>query len=231
MPIVLITDEKVLRIPIKECSEPLVDIKNEQRLAYGPPPECELTKDDYTYLRKTVYEKLLKAQDDLPNGWRFRLYDGFRSLEVQEILFNDIYSKTKNRYPGASKEHIFRESTRLVSPVINSDGTVNIPAHNTGAAVDIEIIDKDGSLIDMGMTAADWRDVDPEYCLTACKLISPTAQLNRKQLYEIMTHHGFINYPTEWWHFSYGDRFWAYHTNAEYALYDSADQLKSELRI
>jgi hypothetical protein len=26
-----------------------------------------------------------------------------------------------------------------------------------------------------------------------------------------MQAHGFVNYPTEWWHFSYGDRYWAYH--------------------
>jgi len=28
-----------------------------------------------------------------------------------------------------------------------------------------------------------------------------------------------VNYPTEWWHWSYGDRYWAFVTGAPHALY------------
>ena len=30
---------------------------------------------------------------------------------------------------------------------------------------------------------------------------------------------GLVNYPTEWWHWSYGDRYWALLTGAPAALY------------
>jgi hypothetical protein len=30
---------------------------------------------------------------------------------------------------------------------------------------------------------------------------------------------GMLNYPTEWWHWSYGDRYWAHATGADTALY------------
>jgi D-alanyl-D-alanine dipeptidase len=30
---------------------------------------------------------------------------------------------------------------------------------------------------------------------------------------------GFINYLQEWWHWSYGDRYWAFQTSAEATLY------------
>jgi D-alanyl-D-alanine dipeptidase len=30
-----------------------------------------------------------------------------------------------------------------------------------------------------------------------------------------------VNYPTEWWHWSYGDRYWALMTGAPAARYDS----------
>jgi D-alanyl-D-alanine dipeptidase len=30
---------------------------------------------------------------------------------------------------------------------------------------------------------------------------------------------GFVNYPTEWWHWSYGDRYWAMVTGEPAALY------------
>ena len=30
---------------------------------------------------------------------------------------------------------------------------------------------------------------------------------------------GLVNYPTEWWHWSYGDRYWALISGADAALY------------
>jgi hypothetical protein len=30
---------------------------------------------------------------------------------------------------------------------------------------------------------------------------------------------GLVNYPTEWWHWSYGDRYWALLTGADHAIY------------
>jgi zinc D-Ala-D-Ala dipeptidase len=30
---------------------------------------------------------------------------------------------------------------------------------------------------------------------------------------------GLVNYPTEWWHWSYGDRYWALATGARHAVY------------
>lgn len=221
--ITYIADAKILALPIKECNEVLIDIKNYNKLRYGPPPECALTAECYTKIRKTVFEKLCQAQRELPKGWCFRLYEGFRSLHVQQILFEEEYKRVIARYPNETHEFHFREATRIVSPVINLDGSQNIPAHNTGGAVDIEIMTKDGQLVDMGMAAKDWCNVDPEICLTDYKLISKTAQQNRKLLLEIMQAQGFINYPTEWWHFSYGDKYWAYHQPVKQAIYGSAD--------
>ena len=34
-----------------------------------------------------------------------------------------------------------------------------------------------------------------------------------------LTAAGLVNYPTEWWHWSYGDRYWALMTGAPAALY------------
>jgi D-alanyl-D-alanine dipeptidase len=223
--IIYITDPKILAIPIIENNEVLIDIKNSQELQYGPPPECELTATCYTKLRKTVFEKLCQAQTDLPKGWRWRLYEGFRSLQVQKMLFEQEYKRVVARYQDKTPEFLFYETTHLVSPVINLDGSQNIPPHNTGGAVDIEIIDENGQLIDMGMAAKDWLTIQPELCLTECNLINKSAQQNRKLLLEIMQAHGFINYPTEWWHFSYGDRYWAYHQPNKQAIYGPADGL------
>lgn len=217
--IVYIADPEVLAIPIVESNEKLIDIKKQPALQFGPPPECEETADSYTKMRKTIFEKLCRAQSDLPHGWCFRLYEGFRSIAVQQMLFDQEYQRVVERLPNASQEEIFHETTRLVSPVTNLDGSKNIPPHNTGGAVDVELVTADGKLVDMGMAAKDWISVDPEFCLTDCKVISLEAQQNRKLLFEIMAAHDFVNYPTEWWHFSYGDRYWAYHKKASHAFY------------
>ena len=46
-------------------------------------------------------------------------------------------------------------------------------------------------------------------------------QKNRLMLYYAMTEAGFINSPSEWWHYSYGDKEWAIRRNHPQAIYDS----------
>ena len=43
--------------------------------------------------------------------------------------------------------------------------------------------------------------------------------LLRKALANAFESAGLVNYPTEWWHWSYGDRYWALATGAEHAVY------------
>lgn len=45
------------------------------------------------------------------------------------------------------------------------------------------------------------------------------ARRNRDLLAAALDAAGFINYPAEWWHWSYGDRYWAFQTSRETALY------------
>ena len=222
---IFITDPEILAVSIVECHEPLIDLKIDQRVTYGPPPECEETRDDYTKLRKTVLEKLCQAQSDLPEGWKFRLFEGFRSIKVQQFIFDNEYARVVKRNPKMSERDLFRETTRLVSPVTNWNGSKNTPAHNTGGALDIEVVKADGQLLDMGMTAAECWTAGSSFCATDCDEISAAAQQNRRLLLEIMQGRGFVNYPTEWWHYSYGDRYWAYHRKAAAAIYGSADEL------
>ncbi|MEI3155363.1 MAG: M15 family metallopeptidase [Odoribacter sp.] len=57
--------------------------------------------------------------------------------------------------------------------------------------------------------------------LTHSKGISRKARLNRKALCRLMRSEGFVNYPGEWWHFSYGDRMWAAYAHRKKAVYDT----------
>lgn len=43
----------------------------------------------------------------------------------------------------------------------------------------------------------------------------------RKIMSAVLEKVGFVNYPFEYWHWSYGDRYWAYHKKETHAIYAS----------
>ena len=42
------------------------------------------------YLRRSVFKKILLAANNLPTGYKFLIYDGWRSIETQQAIF-DIF--------------------------------------------------------------------------------------------------------------------------------------------
>ncbi|QNP68429.1 dipeptidase [Streptomyces roseirectus] len=56
-------------------------------------------------------------------------------------------------------------------------------------------------------------------CYTHAANIGAEARANRRLLIDALGAVGLVNYPTEWWHWSYGDRYWAMVTGAACALY------------
>lgn len=217
----LIADDPILAIPTRENGELLVDIAIEKEIAFGSSPEIE-NNCDYTKMRRTVLAKLLKAQQLLPKGLFFCLYEAYRSLELQNQLFMARQAKLRKQHPNWSEQQLFTETTRLVSPVVNFDGSINIPPHSTGGAIDVYLINENGDAVDMGMHPKDWiHDLQGQLSLTHSSVISPRAQKNRQLMAEALHALGFINYPAEYWHWSYGDRYWAYYKPHAYALYAS----------
>ncbi len=161
----------------------------------------------------------------LPKNLYFCLYEGYRSLTLQKFLFEKRYEKVKLQHPDWSAEQIFIDTTKLVSPVTNQDGSVNIPPHSTGGAIDIYLVNDQGEYVDMGIHPKDWiEDLEGSISITASNIISSEAEKNRKIMCQALTLVGFTNYPTEYWHWSYGDRYWAYEKKQPHAIYggDSA---------
>ena len=66
-------------------------------------------------------------------------------------------------------------------------------------------------------------DATPEQSGGACyfdaHLAGRHARANRELLARVLRGAGLVNYPTEWWHWSYGDRYWALMTGAIAAVY------------
>lgn len=218
--ITLVADPKILAIPIGHSDEPLVDFKQQTIIQYGPSPEIP-NNQNYTFVRQTIYEKLVAAQKRLPAGYHFCLYEGYRSVSLQKILFDTHYADVAKAHPTWTSSELFQETTKLVSPVTNQDGSPNIPPHSTGAAVDVYLLDDQGHAVDMGIHPKDWMaDEGGVLSLTASHAISATAKKNRQIMSEVLSAEGFVNYPTEYWHWSYGDRYWAFITHHPQTLYD-----------
>ncbi len=207
--------------PIHECSEPLVDIRNGTQLLYGPPPECPETEPHYRLMRVGVYQRLLRAQSRLPMGYRLRLYEGLRSLNVQEQLFAQESARVLVREPHLTPQRVHQRATLLVSPLTHWDGSRNTPPHSTGGAVDVEIVDATGSVIDFGMEIRDWVGVEPSWCAPQHPGLGGVAHQNRDLLAQVMGNEGFARFDSEWWHFSYGDQYWARKQGHPAAIYGS----------
>jgi len=49
---------------------------------------------------------------------------------------------------------------------------------------------------------------------------------NRKVLLDVMKKNGFVNYPGEWWHYSFGDRMWAAYLRKKVCHYGPVQQIQ-----
>ena len=221
---VLIRDEQVSSIPIINCDEPLVALsqqsadvvvdtsqKNREHLDYEP---------DFR-LRRSVVARLATAQlhlSQLKAGLRFLVKECYRPPIIQRGYFENHLQKTRVRFPSLSYEQAIAEVSKYVAPP-------DVAPHTTGAAVDLTLIDSDGHELDMG-TAYDEDPADcAEACFTEATHISATAQYNRKVMMTALSSAGFVNYPTEWWHWSYGDQYWSFVKGVSTAMYGALDCL------
>jgi zinc D-Ala-D-Ala dipeptidase len=197
--VVLMGDPRVAAIPVNECGEELVDTRDH---ALDSDPDENPQNTVYAFLRRSVAQRLLQAQGALPAGLRILLAEGYRPYEQQELYFNRRKQCLVDADPTLTDDDAFLRASEFVSPP-------EIAPHVAGAAVDLTLVDERGQALDMG-TAIDAR---PEDCDGACYIdaanISAEARGNRGTLAAALSGAGFVNYPTEWWHWSYGDRYWA----------------------
>ncbi len=92
--LVLITDPRILAVRVLDNREPMINLRDQKEIAFGPSPEIP-NNQDYTFMRKSVYERLKQAQALLPKNLHFCLYEGYRSLALQKFLFEKRYEKVK----------------------------------------------------------------------------------------------------------------------------------------
>jgi len=219
-----LSSPQVQAIPIADCGEPLIDVTHSSLITCGSPPECPETAPFYRLLRSGVVARLEQAQQYLPAGLRLRLYEGYRHPKIQQMLFDAQWRRMQIAHPTQSAAWCYAQAAQLASPLRTFAGEPVIPPHSTGGAVDIDIVDAAGQPLDFGMALSDWGVVPPELCATQCAGLTEAAARNRRLLVEVMTAAGLVNYPREWWHFSYGDQYWACVTGSAQARYGAVEE-------
>ncbi|MFC6062073.1 nitrilase-related carbon-nitrogen hydrolase [Streptomyces ochraceiscleroticus] len=209
--ITLMSDPAVAAVPVVECGEPLLDV----RTAAPELLVSEIREDPvgaFAYLREGLVERLLRAQEALPDGLRLQLAEGYRPPALQRRYFEEYADELRAAHPEWPPARIRDAASQYVSPP-------EIAPHSAGGAVDLLLVTAGGAEMDMGSPLNAGPEESAGACFTHAPGLSAEARANRRVLSTALARAGLVNYPTEWWHWSYGDRYWALMTGAEHCLY------------
>ncbi|MFE2495923.1 M15 family metallopeptidase [Streptomyces scopuliridis] len=209
--IVLMSDPKVAAVSVQECGERLVDVRRDRPLLIDE-RKWQDSAGAFAHLREGVLDRLLKAQAQLPQGMRLLFVEGYRPPSLQRRYFDEYAAQLRADHPEWSAEQVRSAASRYVSPP-------EIAPHSAGAAVDLTLADAHGRELDMGTRMNATPEESAGACYTQADNISDEARSRRDILSTALIAAGLVNYPTEWWHWSYGDRYWALTNGAAAARY------------
>ncbi len=217
------------KITINECHEKMLEIPSIFS-SFTPHPYQKLgapySDKSPFFLREEVIFRLEKAQERLQvlkHGCRLKIFDAYRPLGVQKFMIEyDTNRVAQERYGSSfdvltlsEQERVEKVVSHFWSP-ISDDVALNPPPHSTGGALDLTIVDSNGVALDMGTQIDELVDAsESDYYYNS----GTDYQKNRELLVEVMEYAGFVQLPTEWWHFSYGDQIWAVGKNRVDAKY------------
>lgn len=204
------------KVSIIENGEPLVEIKDLERLRLG------FIQKEYKpsfFVRRTISEKLEQVSNSLPPGIVLVLIEGYRSMQNQQDSWDKAFLKLKTDNPDWSDEDIESKVRLIIAkphPLAN---------HHCGGAIDVTLAYSSGGLLDMGTPypseamSVDWYKKSQMFSTE----ITEEQKVNRKILRDAMETEGFVWYPGEWWHYCWGDRMWAVYTNQTKCIYGPVD--------
>lgn len=181
-------------------------------------------------LRRPLIERLRAVNARLRDyGLELWVFDAWRPIAVQNH-FHDHWMPDRLRamHPDWDAARIAAETEKYWAR--GADGTIDPaspPPHATGSAVDLTIRSLGGAEVFMGTIFDDVSEASNTDALErepdGLAFSHREGRANRRLLYWLMIEAGFVNNPTEWWHFSLGDQMWARISGAGAAYYSTAD--------
>ncbi|WP_234332329.1 M15 family metallopeptidase [Streptomyces sp. NRRL F-5650] len=209
MNLVLMSDPQVAAIPVRECGEPLVDVRDHD---FRVDPRRQDPLGAFAHVREGVLARLQHARSLLPAGTDVLFIEGYRPLVLQQRYFTEYRDELAATHPDWTPEHLHQAASRYVSPP-------EIAPHSAGAAVDVTLVDQDGHELDLGTRVNASPEESDGACYTRAANISAQARHHRALLLNAMEGAGFTNYGTEFWHFSAADRYDALMRRQPHARY------------
>ncbi|MCX4393201.1 M15 family metallopeptidase [Streptomyces sp. NBC_01767] len=207
--LVLMSDPRVAAIPVRECQEPLVDVRDH---SFRVDPRKQDPLGAFAHVREGVLARLEHARSLLPAGTDLLFIEGYRPLSLQQRYFTEYRDELGAAHPGWTAEQLHQAASRYVSPP-------EIAPHSAGAAVDVTLVDQDGHELDLGTRVNASPEESEGACFTHAPNLSDHARHHRTLLLSAMENAGFTNYGTEFWHFSVADRYDALMRQEPHARY------------
>lgn len=127
------------------------------------------------YLRVKTVKAMMKANDKfMEKGFKIKIYDCYRPLDIQKKMWAIV----------SNPEYVANPSKGSI--------------HNRGGAIDISLVDKNGSELDMG-TKFDFFGIEAGHNYDK---LPKNVLSNRKLLKKILLRYNFKSFDSEWWHYN-----------------------------
>jgi D-alanyl-D-alanine dipeptidase len=168
-------------------TEPLVPVENSVQ-GFDAYAQLEILPARLLQVRNSTLDRLRVADAALPPGFSLVVLDGWRTIAEQKALVS--------YYEKLGPTHGYVASVR--------DDAMRSP-HTTGGAVDLTLMFQ-GKPLALG---TDFDSFDPQAHYDAFEATDGVVRRLRRTLGWAMLEAGFVPYPLEWWHWSYGEDVWA----------------------
>ena len=138
----------------------------------------------------------------MPKGLELLVIEGYRPPDLQRRYFDSYATELGLAHADwePSRRHV--EASKFVSPP-------DVAPHGTGGAVDLTLCTTSGVELDLGTPVNASPEASHGACYTSSLDVPGQARELRSILGAALGGAGLVNYPTEWWHWSYGERYWA----------------------
>lgn len=207
-----------IKVPVIDNGEQMVELDTSIFKIDVRKKDMEPYTGDRVFVRKQLAEKLVKVnelvKEDNPDCKILVTY-GYRSPEVQQKYFSERLADVNSKFPEKTDAEKI-ELAHAMSAHPDSAG------HTCGAAIDISIWDsKTETEWDMGSQIAQFD----EKAETLFAELTEVQKNNRLYLQSIMMKENFAPFLGEWWHFSYGDKEWAFFYDEPNAIYNTVKSI------
>jgi D-alanyl-D-alanine dipeptidase len=216
-----LSDPKILLTPTLDNGEELMQLSGQHRqlLVDDSPANHQCLGCVPTFAaRESVVRKLVEAASVLPSAYGLLVKESLRPVHLQRFYFERRLKRIWSESPGLSEQEAIALTSRFVAPPW-------VAGHPSGGAVDVTLCDEAGQELDMGCGYDEDEAASNGACFSFFSELGPIAQKHRTMMFAAMERAGFVNYPFEWWHWSFGDRYWATVKQHPHALYGPVEEV------